>query len=40
MPSELRRIIPFEVKEFRVKLARTTLDRAEKKPGAEKPAEK
>jgi hypothetical protein len=40
MPSELRKIIPFEVKQFRAKLARATLDQAEKKPGEAKPAEK
>ncbi len=40
MPSELRKIIPFEVKEFRVKLARATLDKAERKPVEEKRAEK
>ena len=32
MPSELRKIIPFEVKQFRGKLARATQDQAEKKP--------
>ena len=40
MPTELRKIILFEVKEFRGKLARATRDQAEKKSGEEKPAEK
>ena len=40
MPSELRKIIPFEVKQFRGKLARATLEEAEKKSGEEAPAEK
>jgi hypothetical protein len=31
MPSKLRQIIPFEVKQFRIKLLRATLDAAEKK---------
>ena len=34
-PAQLRQIIPFEVKEFRGKVARATLD-AEKKPDTEK----
>ena len=38
-PAELRKILPFEVKEFRGKLARATLE-AEKKPGEDQPAEK
>ena len=41
MPSELKKIIPFKVKEFRIKLARATLEEAEKKRQAEKkPVEK
>ena len=40
MPSELRKIIPFEVKEFRIKLLVATKDQAEKKSGEEKPTEK
>ena len=32
MPSELRKIIPFEVKQFRIKLALATQNQAEKKP--------
>ncbi len=39
MPSELRKIIPFEVKQFRIKLANAT-DEAEKNAADEKPAEK
>jgi len=40
MPTELRRIIPFEVKQFHVKLARATKDAAEKKPDDATPTEK
>ena len=40
MPSELRKIIPFEVKQFRIKLLLATKDQAEKKAGEEKPVEK
>jgi hypothetical protein len=40
MPSELRKIFPFKVKEFRGKLARATLEQAEKKSGEDAPAEK
>jgi len=39
-PSELRKIIPFEVKQFRIKLARATKDAAEKQPGEENPTGK
>ena len=45
MPTQLRRIIPFKVKEFRIKLARATEEeaekklQAEKKPSEEKPSE-
>jgi hypothetical protein len=39
LPSELRKIIPFEVKTFRAKLAKATLEQAEKKAD-EQPAEK
>jgi hypothetical protein len=46
MPAELRKMIPFEVKTFRGKLAKATLEEAEKKekegakPAEEKPVEK
>ncbi len=40
MPSELRKIIPFKVKEFRIKLLVATEDQAKKKSGEEKPTEK
>ncbi len=36
MPAELRKIIPFQVKQFRIKLAKATLNQAEKKPDEEK----
>jgi hypothetical protein len=37
MPSELRKIIPFEVKQFRIKLLLATKEQAEKKPAEEAP---
>ena len=40
MRSELSKIIPFKVKEFRGKLAKATLDDAEKKKGDRSPAGK
>ena len=36
MPFELRKIIPFEVKQFRIKLAIATQDQTEQKPEGEK----
>ena len=38
VPSELKKIIPYEVKQFRIKLAIATQDEAEKKLKEEKPA--
>src|SRR5271157_1562365 len=37
MPSELRKIIPFQVKQFRIKLLRATLDQTAKKSSEETP---
>jgi hypothetical protein len=39
-PSELRKSVPFEVREFRIKLLLATQKQAKKKPGEEKPADK
>ncbi len=40
MPSELRKSIPFEVRQFRGKLAKATQDAAKQKPGEEVPEKK
>jgi hypothetical protein len=40
VPNELKKIIPFEVKQFRIRLANATAEQAEKKAGGEKPTEK
>ncbi|MGO9114348.1 MAG: hypothetical protein ACLP9L_34465 [Thermoguttaceae bacterium] len=40
MPSELRKTIPFEVKQFRIKLLLATKDQTEKKPSEEATVEK